>query len=234
MTLAVQAGICRGVNTFLAICGAVPASGATIGALFLAGLLGAPAHCGAMCGSFVLGQVADGMASVPVMRLCEWRRITGGALVPYHLGRLTTYAALGALAGAGTAMLLPRWFAPVLLLLGAALFLVRGLRYAPAGWGKVVGGLARGAGGNRYTLGVALGFLPCGFLYAALTVAAASQSVLGGAAGMLAFGVGTVPALVAVGVAGQVAGRRWQAKLARCSPVLMAANAVLLVGLAVR
>ena len=227
-------GIFSRVDAFLAFCGSVPAAGGSVLALFLAGLIGGPVHCGAMCGGFVLGQVAERMASVPLAGLCEWRRIAGGALVPYHLGRLTTYALLGALAGAGSAVLLPHWFATALLLLGAALLLMRGFSYAPRIWGRMVAGLARRAGGSRYALGVALGFLPCGFLYAALTIAAAGQSAATGAIGMLAFGLGTVPTLVMVGIAGQAAGRRWQHRIARWAPALMVANAVLLVGLAVR
>jgi sulfite exporter TauE/SafE len=215
------------------MCGSVPASESVL-ALFLAGLIGGPVHCGAMCGGFVLGQVADRMESVPVGRLCEWRRIGGAALVPYHLGRLTTYAFLGAVVAAGAAALLPHWMGTALLLVGAARFLARGVIGAPRLWGSAVSAMARRAGGNRYLLGVALGFLPCGFLYAALTIAAAGQSAIAGAMGMMAFGLGTVPTLVAVGVVGQVAGRRWQGQVARWAPALMVANAMLLVGLAVR
>jgi sulfite exporter TauE/SafE len=223
-----------GVESLLAFCGAVTVSGGGVLALFLAGLIGGPAHCGAMCGGFVLGQVADRMASVPIGGLCEWRRIAGGALLPYHLGRLTTYAGLGALMGAGSGALLPHWMATALLLLGAALFLLRGVAHAPLFWSRAVGGMARQAGGNRFALGVALGFLPCAFLYAALAIAGAGQSAATGALGMLAFGLGTVPTLVAVGVAGQIAGRRWQGRVASWSPALMAVNALLLAGLAFR
>ena len=222
------------METILAFCGTLPATGASVAALFLAGLIGAPVHCGAMCGGFVLGQVAERMATVPAASLCEWRRIGGSALAPYHLGRLTTYAALGALAGASTAALLPHWTASALLLLGAALFMVRGFKTAPRRWNQAVGAMARRARRSRFALGLALGFLPCGFLYAALTVAAAGQSAWAGALGMLAFGLGTVPTLVAVGIAGQVGGRRWQAGIARWSPAIMLLNAVLLIGIAIR
>ena len=215
------------------MCGAVPLSGGVL-ALFLAGLIGGPAHCGAMCGGFVLGQIAERMATVPAAHLCEWQRIRGAALIQYHLGRLTTYAALGAVVGAGAGALLPHWMGMALLLAGAMLFLAKGVIGAPRRWGFAVSGLARRAGGNRYLLGVALGFLPCGFLYAALAIAAAGQSALAGGVGMLAFGLGTVPTLVAVGLAGQIAGRRWQHLIARWSPALMVVNAMLLVGLAVR
>ena len=49
---------------------------------------------------------------------------------------------------------------------------------------------------------------------------------------MLSFGVGTAPALVALGVLGQVAGRRWQRSVTFAAPVVMLLNAVLLTALA--
>lgn len=85
--------------------------------------------------------------------------------------------------------------------------------------------------GGGYLLGVALGFLPCGFLYAALA-AAATADPLHGALAMLAFGLGTVPALVLVGIAGQATGRVWQRATARLAPAVMLINAGLLAALA--
>lgn len=222
------------------LCGALPLTSGLFLGLFLAGAAGSTMHCVPMCGGFVLGQVADGLARVPAAQLCEWRRITKGALLPYHLGRLTTYAGLGAAAGFGTGRL--PWFGTVsaaLLLLGATLFVMHvarilpGLERAPAGWNRLVTRMARRAGGG-YPLGVALGFLPCGFLYAALASAASSGTSLLGAAAMLAFGLGTAPALIAVGIAGQAAGRRWQRAIAVAAPAVMALNAALLLVLALR
>lgn len=215
-------------------------SGGLLLGLFLAGLAGSTMHCVPMCGGFVLGQVADGMARLPAARLCEWQRVGRGTLIPYHLGRLTTYAGLGALA----ATLLGRlpWLAvasPILLLLGAALFLAHvirimpGLNAAPAGWTHCIASLAGRAGGG-YPLGIVLGFLPCGFLYAALAAAAASSSALLGAIGMLAFGLGTVPALMVVGIAGHAAGRQWHRAVATAAPAVMLLNAALLAALALR
>jgi uncharacterized protein len=223
-----------------ALCGAIPWSGGLLLGLFLAGAAGSTMHCVPMCGGFVLGQVADGMTRLPAGRLCEWQRITRGALLPYHLGRLTTYAVLGALAGT-TLGRLP-WFSAVsagLLLLGAALFaaqamrLVPGLDRAPVNWTRAIASLAKRSGGG-YPLGVVLGLLPCGFLYAALAASAASGSPLVGALGMLAFGLGTAPALVAIGIAGQAAGRHWQRTVATAAPALMLFNAALLTLLALR
>lgn len=222
------------------LCGTLPLTGGLFLGLFLVGAAGSTMHCVPMCGCFVLGQVADGLARMPAARFCEWRRNANGALLPYHLGRLTTYAGLGAMAGFGAGRL--PWFGIIsagLLLLGATLFLLHvarilpGLERAPAAWSRFVAFIARRAGGG-YPLGVALGFLPCGFLYAALATAASSGSPLLGAAAMLAFGLGTAPALIAVGIAGQAAGRRWQRGIAVAAPAVMVLNATLLLILALR
>jgi uncharacterized protein len=78
-------------------------------------------------------------------------------------------------------------------------------------------------------LGLALGLLPCGFLYAALAVAAASGGGGFGALAMLAFGAGTIPALIAVGLAG----RGLHRVIAAVAPALMLFNAALLTAMAV-
>ena len=228
------------ISALAAWCGPAPWSGGLLLGLFLAGAAGSTMHCVPMCGGFVLGQVADGIARLPAVSLCEWQRMRRGALLPYHLGRLTTYAGLGAVGG--TAMGRMPWFSFVsaaLLLAGAALFLAHvarilpGLDRAPAGWTRTITRLAKRAGGG-YLLGIVLGFLPCGFLYAALATTAASGNPLLGALGMLAFGLGTAPALMAVGIAGHAAGRRWQRGVAAAAPAVMLLNAALLTVLALR
>ena len=84
-------------------------------------------------------------------------------------------------------------------------------------------------GPAAYLLGLALGLLPCGFLYAALVVAAASGGGGFGALAMLAFGAGTVPGLVAVGLAG----RGLHRAIAAIAPVLMLCNAALLTAIGI-
>jgi uncharacterized protein len=165
-------------------------------------------------------------ARLPPGRLCERQRIGSGLLLPYHLGRLTTYAALGGLA-AGSAAVFGHlsWFpslSAVLLTIAALLFLAQALgRFVeavgelgrpPRLWGRLIGIFAwripRGSLFAGYLLGITVGFLPCGFLYAALTAAAAAQPAIGGMA-MVAFGAGTAPVLMVIGVASRAAGRRF-------------------------
>jgi cytochrome oxidase Cu insertion factor (SCO1/SenC/PrrC family) len=223
--------------------------GSLIVALFLTGLLGSIGHCVGMCGPFVLAQAACRLEGVPATEMREWHRLTGGALLPYHLGRITTYAALGGVA-AGLIGLLPqgnfaRLLGAALLALAAVGFLgyalprlgVRLPFRAGDGWVAAIDRLARPlfarpVGWRGYLLGLALGFIPCGLVYAALAAAAASADPLGGVFAMTAFGLGTVPALIGVGVAGSLAAARWRALSARLLPVLFLVNAALLLALA--
>jgi sulfite exporter TauE/SafE len=218
--------------------------------LFAAGAAGSLVHCGPMCGAFVLGQVSERMARLPAEHLCERQRIASGLLLPYHLGRLTTYAGLGALAAASAAAFgRLAWFASLssmLLTLAAVLFMTHALgrvwpsigRTArpPRFWARSIGAttrrIARGSPAGEFLFGLTLGFLPCGFLYAALAAAAAAGQPLLGAAAMAAFGLGTAPVLMLIGVAGHTAARRWNRIVTTGAPALMLLNAILLLVLA--
>jgi sulfite exporter TauE/SafE len=91
-----------------------------------------------------------------------------------------------------------------------------------------------GTGLQGYRLGVVLGLLPCGFLYAALVAAAATGSALAGALAMASFALGTVPGLVALGVLGGAALRRWRGLANAIATPVFLLNAFTLGGLAVR
>ena len=223
--------------------------GITLG-LFATALVGGFAHCAPMCGPFVLMQVAeqerDGL---------RVRRLAAGALPAYHLGRLTTYAALGIAAGGLGGSLISvmpfRWIATALLGLAALSFLLQGLGGA-ARWLPRLGfaatepwlasRLARlatpllrpGFGFSGYRLGVVLGLLPCGFLYSALLAAAATGGALAGGLAMGAFALGTVPALAAVGMLGTGVLQRWRGVAAALAAPIFLFNAVTLGGLALR
>ncbi|MGF1639790.1 MAG: sulfite exporter TauE/SafE family protein [Rhodospirillales bacterium] len=236
----------RLLDAGFAQCGAVAlAHGDLITSLFVAGLLGSATHCIGMCGPFVLAQTSARLEACPAAEMREFHRLAGAALVPYHLGRATTYAGLGVLAAAVASGIIAvtglRWLSAVLLLLAALFF----LGYALSRWRVTIRWLSSGGGswwsreiGSRvrplfdrpvgirgYVLGVALGFLPCGLLYGALAAAAASGEALAGGLAMIAFAAGTVPALLAVGLAGHVAGRHWQGVIVRATSVLMVVNA---------
>jgi sulfite exporter TauE/SafE len=173
-----------------------------IGSAFLVGLLG-EVHCVGMCG---------GIAAVA----CGGQGARRSALV--HAGRLSAYGVQGAIVGAiGAAVtgLAPVHAAQVVVRLFAGLALVAvGLHLAgvasplapverllAAPLGRARAWLAsRSSVGPAGELarGVAWGLLPCGLVQGALALSLAMGSPGWGAVSMLAFGLGTVPALVAV------------------------------------
>ncbi|WP_368414641.1 sulfite exporter TauE/SafE family protein [Falsiroseomonas sp.] len=228
---------------------------AVAAALFLAGLAGGVTHCAGMCAPFVLAQagaLADRSAGGGMVA-----RLSGAALLPYHLGRMLGYATLGALAG-GTAGLVTqlsglRWLLAALLLGAALLMAAQAAGLLPERWrparlprlpalsgpggrlSALVGWLLAAPGGWRGVgLGLALSALPCGLLYAALAGAAATGSALAGAIAMAAFVAGTIPALVGVALMGRLFLRRAGAGLRLAGAALFALNAAVLAGMAWR
>ena len=212
--------------------------------LFAAGLAGSLVHCVAMCGPFVLGQVISDVERAPTRTYGEWRRLAGAALVPYHLGRMTTYTLLGAIAGQATALFASTstfgWLAGGLLVVAACLMIVQALGLALGGAGALGNVLVRlaaplaAAHGDaaRYGLGVVLGFLPCGLLYGALAAAGGTASAIDGALAMAAFALGTVPALVAAGWGGLMMRRRLRENGRWFALPLLIANALFMLALA--
>lgn len=220
----------------------------------VAGLVGSATHCVGMCGPFVISQVTSRMEQLPVEKMSEFRRLTGAALLPYQFGRLSTYCLLGVLAGYFTdsisALTRVWWIGPVLLIVAGVFFLLFGILglmphlggLLPSTgetrwWNKLVGNHARGLfqapyGWRGYLLGVMLGFIPCGLVYGALVMAAATGAALNGGAVMLVFGLGTVPMLFVTGFVGQYAAQRFRALMVPVGRGLMIINGIILFALA--
>ncbi len=212
--------------------------------LFAAGLAGSLVHCVGMCGPFVLTQVVSDAEGTTPKGYGEWRRLAGAALAPYHLGRLTTYTALGAVAGGATALFASTtgfaWLSGVMLVLAAVLMFLQAVGLTLSATSPLGGMVARLAAplsrsrgpAVRYALGLVLGLLPCGLLYGALAAAGGTASVREGAMAMAAFAVGTIPALVAVGWLGLIVRRQLRRVTAWIATPLLLANAVVMLALA--
>jgi sulfite exporter TauE/SafE len=182
-------------------------------------------HCAGMCGGIV-----------GALQLNQPREVSAARLAAgYHTGRLTSYALAGVLAGTLGAALYAADVMPVqaalltvgsmmLLAIGASMF-GRGAwlkRIEPAGawlW-RYIAPLARRVypprtGWQALAAGLAWGWIPCGMVYAALPLALVAGGALPGALVMLAFGLGTLPNMLAVDVAVHGIGRAGQAGAAR-------------------
>ena len=183
----------------------------SLASAFLVGLLGG-GHCAGMC----VGIVGAVSLSLPGSR----PRI--GFLLAYNLGRIASYGAAGLLAGAiGASSFFLDHVLPVervLYALASVMLILLGL-YLAGIWRGVV--VLETVGGKLWrqvqpwskrflpvrtlpqalALGSIWGWLPCGLVYSVVVAALATGSPWHGAALMLAFGLGTLPALLAMGMA---------------------------------
>ncbi|PHS75440.1 MAG: hypothetical protein COB59_11520 [Rhodospirillaceae bacterium] len=234
---------------------AIDGSEGLLFALFMVGLAGGASHCVGMCGPFVVSQVQARLETISVSSMNEFKRISGGALVPYHLGRGTTYMLMGAVAAfvSGQLTQIPAlsWFAAGLLSFAALFFIGYALRglgvplsfFKNSGeesklsraWGRLIKPLFSHPTGFRgYGLGLMLGFIPCGLLYGALAAAAASGEWLTAVFGIMAFWLGTVPSLFGIGIAGGAILGRWPKLAHKAAPILLLINAGFLLHLVQR
>jgi uncharacterized protein len=202
------------------------------------GLFGS-GHCVAMCGGISCALTAG--LPEPVRR--SPRRMLPFVLA-YNSGRLVSYMFAGAffgMLGAEAGVLLPpAWAKGLGVAISTGFVIALGLYLGD--WWRGLGFFERlGAElwrhleplGRRllpvrrfreaFAIGLLWGWLPCGLVYAALALAFVSGGAREGALSMLAFGVGTLPALMALGFAG-----RWLAAL-RQSGARRAAGAILCV-----
>jgi len=179
-------------------------------AAFIGGLAGG-LHCAGMCGGIVRVMCTGPAGNAP-----RWTY-----LIAYNGGRIASYAVAGALAGAiGEAGLLTRaapllqplmYFLASLMLVALGAYL-SGLAPVVARIESAGAWLWRGlqpltgrllpvnSAARALGLGALWGWLPCGMVYAVLLTALALGSWWQGALLMLAFGGGTLPNMLGIGL----------------------------------
>jgi sulfite exporter TauE/SafE len=182
---------------------------------FLMGIFSA-LHCLGMCGSII------GSLTLSLKReIREDKRLLVPFVASYNAGRVMSYTIAGLLAGIAEHVLSVPFgeghghrllqIVSALIMLGAGLHIagwfprfayleklgiVVWKRIEPYGRRLVpVDTLTR-----AFVFGMIWGWLPCGLVYAALALAATSGDVVRSTFTMLAFGLGTMPAVMGVGI----------------------------------
>jgi len=184
-------------------------------AAFAAGLLGG-VHCLGMCGGIV-SALTLGLEAGPQ----PGRRSLWPFLLAYNSGRVLSYVAAGGVMGGIGALVVS--LAPVqvvqqgLLAVAGVFMILLGLYLG--GWWRVLGRVEHlgtalwrrieplgrrfipvRSVGQAFAVGAVWGWIPCGLVYTMLIWAVASGGVLEGMGLMLAFGAGTLPNLLAMGL----------------------------------
>src|SRR5262245_29168241 len=188
--------------------------GLTLGAALMLGIA-ASGHCLVMCGGITsaLGLASarspEGQPRVPL-------------IVAYQVGRIASYALAGAIVGGAVGYVVDwldmdavrrglRALSAVALVV-AALVAFGTLRDPGSRVGQLVWRRIAPIGRRLVPVtsvwralgfGMVWGWMPCGFAYTMMLIAALEQDALRSAATMLAFGIGTAPAMIAVAFGAQ-------------------------------
>jgi len=188
---------------------------------FLTGFLGS-FHCMGMCGPIALALPSGGasMAGKAAGRLL------------YNFGRIITYSLLGVLlgtfgaglklAGLQQSISIGAGVMIILMVLFSTRFIEKKIGN-PLKWfgGDLMGKLFRSKSpASLFVIGLLNGILPCGFVYVALVGSVATQDVLQGSIYMALFGLGTLPMMFGVSVAGQFMSAAWRSSITRMVPYI--------------
>lgn len=205
---------------------------------FTTGLLGGMGHCIGMCGPIVASYSFHG--SSPANRSVTQNIIPHLA---YNAGRITTYMFVGAAMGlTGSIINNISGFRNIVTIAAGLMMILMGISisgvFGRADWLekhnsyilRVGRWLLQGKSLWRYyPLGLLLGFLPCGFSYAAFVAAAGTGSLLSGLILMLLFGLGTLPSLLLFGFAASSISSRLRGILYKASGVIVIAMGCLFI-----
>jgi sulfite exporter TauE/SafE len=197
------------------------------------GLLGS-FHCMGMCGPIAV--------SLPLKENSWETRIVSGIL--YNLGRVITYVLLGLIFGS-LGLGIHIWGIQQWVSIGAGTVMILGVAFPVLFHGqRITGGLDRMFSGFRmhfsrffglrtyvstWIIGLLNGFLPCGLVYIALAGALVSTSPFNGALYMMAFGLGTIPALLSLAFLGNFVSMAFRRKMQVMIPYLVILIGILFV-----
>jgi sulfite exporter TauE/SafE len=201
---------------------------------FIFGILGS-LHCIGMCGPIVL--------ALPVGEQSVFRFASGRTL--YHFGRVISYAVMGAAVGLlGGKLLLPVLQQNLSIIVGALLVLtvlfpkiIRSVNFLNKIFDpitqkitSIIGKMLKSkALASMLILGVMNGFLPCGFVYMAMSTAAVTGGSLAGMLFMVGFGFGTIPAMLAVSFFPKIISANLRLKIAKILPAFQVIIGLLLI-----
>lgn len=190
---------------------------------FAIGLFGS-LHCIGMCGPIAI--------ALPVPNSSNISFVTGRLL--YNIGRVLTYSFLGSIFGLlGSRFVIAGFQQGISITLGVIILIVVLMpsKYKvkvtqhplilklSAPLKESIGTLfKKGTFSSMFLIGILNGFLPCGLVYVALAGAIASGDAISGAAVMVLFGLGTIPAMFAATVFGKFINLSLRRKLNKLIP----------------
>ena len=191
-------------------------------------------HCLGMCGPIAL--------AIPLNRSSKSAMLFG--ILQYHLGRVLVYAILGYIVGyigmgiklfgvlqvisiiAGIGIIIYAWRNKLTFFKNPFTSSLRHTSLLSRSMGKI---MRSESPLKLFLLGALNGLLPCGMVYTALITAVVLGTPILSATSMLAFGLGTLPGLVAFSLFAQQLGNPIRSKINRYLPYLITVVGLLIV-----
>lgn len=189
-------------------------------------------HCIGMCGPIAM--------AIPVNRSSQTKMLLG--IGAYNIGRALTYGVLGLIVGSFGLSLATFGVLQWISIIAGVLLIIYAWRkylielpwlhkldlnkYLNGIFGKVIRSESRF---KLLFLGMVNGLLPCGMVYIALLNAILAGDIYSGAAAMIAFGIGTMPAMIAVSYTANRITGNLRAKLGKLVPYVMTLVGLLIV-----
>ena len=214
---------------------------ASFGLILLFGIL-ASIHCIGMCGGIAMSQCvrpasASGKSPEQDAKPDKW-------FIPstlYNFGRTVSYTIVGAVAGGlGHIISLQGFFKGIVPIIGGVFMIIMAINLLgifPALRKfnlRLPGFFARriinGGSNSPVYVGLLTGLMPCGPLQIMQLYALGTGSVFYGAASMLTFAVGTVPALFLFGAASTLINKKHTAWVLKASAALVLVLGVVMIG----
>lgn len=193
---------------------------------FVLGIMGS-FHCAGMCGPIAI--------ALPLHGNTVSGKIFGGSL--YNLGRSITYGLMGALFGlVGQGMAMMGFQQKVSVIMGSLMIvsilfpaLFRNQYSLNKSWFSLVGKLKSTIGKmfsirsyqSLFFIGMLNGLLPCGLVYMAIAGAIGTGSAAMGTLYMLLFGLGTIPMLLGISLAGNLLGLAVRNRINKLIPFMV-------------
>lgn len=192
-------------------------------------------HCIGMCGPIAL--------ALPLGRESRWKQVSGS--IVYNGGRVATYGLFGFLFGlVGKGFVLGGYQQIMSIVLGALILLAL-LVPAVAEKASIISNLVspvitkiksalsqlfkEKSYSALFSIGLLNGFLPCGLVYLAVAGSMATGDAWKGSAFMMAFGAGTLPAMLFVSVASRFISLQWRNNMRKAVPVFVGLMACVLI-----
>jgi sulfite exporter TauE/SafE len=184
-------------------------------------------HCAGMCGPIAI--------ALPLHGNTVLQKIFGGTL--YNLGRTITYGIMGAIFGLlGQGISMIGFQQTISVIMGAIMIisvlfpaLFKNQYRLDKSWFSFVGKLKKSIGqmfsirsfSSLFFIGLLNGLLPCGLVYMAIAGAIGTGSAVQGTLYMILFGLGTIPMLLTISVAGNMMGLALRNRINKLIPVLV-------------